>query len=302
MEVIEQIRSRSVMNGAFDSTSTRFHKMWEKAAKLARRGQESSAQQVWLSALKQSVKAGCARSMKVALAGLEQGRGYTALGPATTPSMATPSREYQIMVLETAGGTYTLERRQLEGFVKAAKLDILVDIERENALIGEIVVGMEGREIPLKILASMVRRQGKPMTLGQIFEDAWGRKYNPSFDSNTVYFHMCRLRKILEDASAGLKDIVIKVTGGYRLQPGLRMGTVTRQTAPRAEDRSRQSVVEVVRQRGFINNRSYCEITNASRSTALRELADLVRLGVLERVGQGRSARYRLAEAGRVAA
>jgi predicted HTH transcriptional regulator len=113
---------------------------------------------------------------------------------------------------------------------------------------------------------------------------------------------MCRLRKILEDASSGLKDIVIKVTGGYRLRPGLRMGTVKRQTAPKAEDRSRDSVIDIIRQRGFINNRSYCEITNASRSTALRELADLVRLGVLERVGQGRSARYRLASAAAVAA
>jgi DNA-binding winged helix-turn-helix (wHTH) protein len=206
------------------------------------------------------------------------------------------------MILETTGGTYTLERRQLQGFVTAARLDILVDTEREHAVIGDTVVGMEGREIPLKILASMVRRQGKPMALGQLFEDTWGRKYNPSFDSNTVYFHMCRLRKILDEASAGLRGIVIKVTGGYRLKPGLRMGTAKRATAPRAEYRSRDSVVEVIRQRGFINNRSYCEITNASRSTALRELADLVRLGVLERVGQGRSARYRLAEASRVAA
>lgn len=297
MEVIEQVRSRSGMFSAFDSTSTRFHKMWEKAARLARRGNETSAQQVWLEALKRSVKARCARSMKVALAGLEEGRGYTALGPAITPKLAAPAREYQIMILETTGGSYTLERRQVEGFVKAAKLDVLVDLERENAIIGDVTVGMEGREIPLKILAAMVRREGKPMTLGQIFEDSWGRRYNPSFDSNTVYFHMCRLRKILEDAHPGLKDLVIKVTGGYRLKPGMRMGTVTRQTAPRAEDRSRQSVVEVVRQRGFINNRSYCEITNASRSTALRELADLVRLGVLERVGQGRSARYKLASA-----
>ena len=61
----------------------------------------------------------------------------------------------------------------------------------------------------------------------------------------------------------------------------------------------RQSrVVEHLKQGGVIRSREYCELVSVPERTGLRDLNDLVRRGVLERLGSRRGAVYRLAERG----
>lgn len=282
-------------NGVFESPTMKFQKMWTKASKLERLGRKACAERAWISALRHSVKSGDARSMTVALRGVNQTNGFERLGPATTPSLARGSapRESKALKFETAGGAYTLDRKQVDGFLTAVPVEIVVDSVRQQIIIEGQAIGMEGRDIPLNILTSLIKHEGGPLGMAELFEEAWGRKYNPAYDANTVYFHICRLRKILDQATGG-KEVLTKVADGYQLKPGLRFGLIQRASTPRP-DRSKDAVVEIVKQRGFIDNRTYCEFTNTSRSTALRELADLVKAGVLERMGQGRGARYKLA-------
>lgn len=286
---------KSGARGLFENPSMKFQKMWTKASKLERMGRKASAQRAWVSALRHSVKSGNARSMTVALRGVNETNGFERLGPATTPSLvkSAPARENQALRFETTAGTYTLDRKQVDGFLSAVPVEIVVDSIRQQIVVEGQVIGMEGRDIPLNILTSLIKHEGGPLGMSQLFEEAWGRKYNPAYDANTVYFHICRLRKILDQATGG-KEVLSKVADGYQLKPGLRFGLIARAVAPRAE-RTQDAVVEIVKQRGFIDNRTYCEFTSTSRSTALRELADLVKAGVLERMGQGRGARYKLA-------
>jgi len=45
---------------------------------------------------------------------------------------------------------------------------------------------------------------------------------------------------------------------------------------------------------GGLTTKKYASMTHASRATAFRELDQLMELGILERIGQGRSVRYEL--------
>lgn len=45
-----------------------------------------------------------------------------------------------------------------------------------------------------------------------------------------------------------------------------------------------------------MTTQKYASMTHCSRVTAYRELDQLTEMGVLQRVGQGRAARYELAE------
>lgn len=46
---------------------------------------------------------------------------------------------------------------------------------------------------------------------------------------------------------------------------------------------------------GGMTIQKYASMTHCSRATAFRELDQLLEMGILKRVGQGRSARYELA-------
>jgi hypothetical protein len=231
--------------------------------------------------------------MKVALAGFLQKGGSAGLGPASTPLLAVPRRARNSLVLEVGGGTHVLMRHQVEGFAKAARLGMLVDLDRHEVVLGEHVISLRGRDVPLGIFSVLAGRQGRPTRLQELFEPVWGRKYKPEFDSGTIYYPMCQVRKLLESSATGLREILVKVSGGYRLPPGMRVGTVRRARDPRVEDRSQESLIEMACQRGFIDNRSYCKVARVSKSTAPRDLLDMVRKGLLERVGEGRGTRYR---------
>lgn len=269
-----------------------FHRLRAMATRFECRGRTSQARRAWLAALRHSVRSRCVRTIELALASLERGRGPARLGLPTTPPLLGPSPARQMMALETGGRRYVLERHHVDGFVKAANIDVLVDFDRERARIQDHEIGLEGRGTVSRLLAAMVDQQGKSMSVAQIFEAAWRRPFSREFDARTMYYNMYRLRMILDGVSPGLSDIVLKVRFGYRIQPGLRMATVRRVPVSRSPRRSSEFVMEFARRRGFLTNRSYCELTGASKSTARRDLHDMVSMGLLRLVGQGRSVRY----------
>lgn len=273
-----------------------FRRSWEKALRFERRGLGEQAQRAWRGALRSSLKTGNDRNVKIALDGLKGGTGTSCFGPATTPKMSKrkASRHLDRVQLRSTGGSYDLSRFETENFLKSVKLDLVVDEVRQEIRTKDQRLGMEGREIPLKILTTLIESQGVAIGLPELFPKAWGRSYNAAYDANTVYFHVCRLRKVLEDALEG-EDALVTGSGGYRLTGSLKCGIISKPKQSNAS-RGRSTLLKLVQEKGFITNRTYCEATNTSRSTALRELAELVNEGVLVRCGSGRGAHYRLAE------
>lgn len=187
-----------------------------------------------------------------------------------------------------------MDRKGVEGFVRATSCSLVIDRVRQQVRAGANVLGMEGREIPLNILSCLAQNAGGPVSMAKMFQVAWGRKFNAAFDANTVYFHICRLRKMLEESLGG-SELLVKTSEGYQLKPGLRFGLIELAETPKLQ-RGHNNLIDLIKQQGFITNRTYCEVTKTSRSTALRELADLVGRGILVSCGSGRGAHYRLAD------
>jgi two-component system NtrC family response regulator len=66
---------------------------------------------------------------------------------------------------------------------------------------------------------------------------------------------------------------------------------------PHSPHRHRQlRALELVRSLGSVTNRDYSQLNDISERQALRELNEMVDLGVLERIGKGRASRYVLQE------
>ena len=187
-----------------------------------------------------------------------------------------------------------VERRSVDGLTRASSFQLLVDVSRQRVFVDGKDLPLEGRDTPLGILAALIRHGGGPMTLEEMFPKVWGRALNPAYDSNTVYFHISRLRKFLEELAPGM-NILSTTPEGYALAPGLRYALIEAEKPRQAVGRNKSKMLTLLADRKFVDNRSYCDITGVSRSTALRELADLVAAGILIREGAGRGVRYRVA-------
>lgn len=217
-------------------------------------------------------------------------------GPATTPALtpARANRKAPGLTLQSSAVRMRVERKSVEGLSHGASFQLLVDVSRQRVFVDGKDLPLEGRDTPLNILAALIRGGGGPMTLEELFPKVWGRPLNPAYDSNTVYFHISRLRKFLDQLAPGM-NILATTADGYALAPGLRYALIEAEKPRQAVGRNKSKMLTLLADRQFVDNRSYCEITGVSRSTALRELADLVAAGILIREGAGRGVRYRVA-------
>ncbi|SMC19020.1 two-component system, NtrC family, response regulator [Desulfacinum hydrothermale DSM 13146] len=78
---------------------------------------------------------------------------------------------------------------------------------------------------------------------------------------------------------------------------GERRGALLEDLLPPSAHRDRQlRALDVIRVQGFITNRDYSKLNEISERQALRELTEMLDLGVVVRVGKGRGCRYVLPE------
>ncbi|MBI4863565.1 MAG: hypothetical protein HY815_25400 [Candidatus Riflebacteria bacterium] len=218
----------------------------------------------------------------------------TAFGPPSTPTLTRPpSRTLMGLTLTTTSGSVRMSRRQIEGVQRTGAFDMVVDLPRAVCLVRGRTVPLEGRGVPLNILAALVRARGQPLELRELFQQGWGRPFEPDRIS-TVHFHVSWLRSVFEQVAPGVPVISCRQSA-YRLSPGLRCALVENPTARRRPSRDPGQILSLLMDCTHIDNRTYCELTGLARSAALRALSRLVDSGVLVRQGAGRSVRYRLA-------
>lgn len=266
---------------------------WRQSARSGAAGRPERARVLWVRTMRAASNRRHRPEDMRALAGLHST--VAAGGPSVTPAFrAARRRDATRFRFFTATSDVCLDRREVDGLCGSSCFGLVVDNTRQKVFVGGRELPLEGRELPLKILATLVKGRGGPLSLKDLFPGAWGRPFNPSYDSNTVYFHISRLRKLLAEVAPEIS--VLETTGdGYQLAPGLRYALVEVDERSEKAVMGRHDILTLLKDRGFMDNRGYCKLTGKSRSTALRELAVLVETNVLVREGAGRGARYRLA-------
>ncbi len=76
--------------------------------------------------------------------------------------------------------------------------------------------------------------------------------------------------------------------------PGEKWMTEKESTLPAGLNERQRKVVEYIREHGEINAKIYSELFNIDRTTAYRDLTDLMRKGIIYKEGKARATRYLL--------
>ena len=200
-----------------------------------------------------------------------------------------------MLVLKSPYTAVHMSRRQIDGVGQSSSFDLMVDMSRQRVSVHGKDVELQGRDTLIRILATLIQSGGEPLSIEDLFPKAWGRSFNPSYDSNTVYVQVSGLRKMLDEAAPGI-EIISTSSWGYRMSPGLKYALIEEHSPQHKPTRTLDRILALAADREFLDNRSYCEIAGVSRATALRDLAELVAKSILVREGAGRGVRYRLAK------
>ncbi len=175
----------------------------------------------------------------------------------------------------------------------------VLDLDRRALLLpGSVPLPLRGREIPFRLLETLIRSSGQPVTKRELFEQAWQARYLGKSHDGRLHFHIGRLRAWLGALGEGLRVLGAR-RNGYRLAGRCELrGRVatTDKTAPLDEDLpAEERLHAVLREAGELTNRDYAATFGVSRSAAFRALAAWTRAGLLTRLGNGRAVRYTLA-------
>jgi DNA-binding winged helix-turn-helix (wHTH) protein len=180
----------------------------------------------------------------------------------------------------------------LRRFLDRKVVDVVIDEQRGvvSTSKGEWVA--RDQPILFKLLNRLASAAGMTISLAELFEAAWGRRYNPEYDSNPLYFQVGSIRRHLEEL--GLSDLLQSDRGGYRLGLGVRIARVYSR-AVIALDHGREAALRLVRRDGFVTSATYRQCTGVSRTSAHSVLRGLVENKQLVAIGRGRTVRYSFA-------
>jgi DNA-binding winged helix-turn-helix (wHTH) protein len=196
------------------------------------------------------------------------------------------------VLLELASDRLELPRRHAEGFLRAAGVDLGVDLAARAAQIGGRTVCLGARETAFALLVELARRPGEVLPRRILFERAWGRPARSEYDLAAVSKHVCQLRRALGEVGAA-GALILTAPEGYRLRPGTSLAWI-RPPKPRRREPESPRLLPEIRRLGLATPRALARATGLSRATVGRGLERLVRRGAVARLGAGRSTAYRL--------
>lgn len=208
------------------------------------------------------------------------------LGPPPGPSAVLRRVQYQ-------STSHLMPEGLVNGFVSLLRPALMVDRVRKSCWVDGREHAMQAKDTLLSVLACLVKNMGTPLPVDRLHREIWGRPMtNPQHQSGKIYFQLHTVRSMLRAAFGTDRQLCLR-DEGYYLDPSLPCVLVENDAAAKKKSGSSQ-VLEVVRDQGFIDNRTFCQVARVSGSTARHSLNRLVRDGRLATCGKGRATHYHL--------
>jgi hypothetical protein len=148
---------------------------------------------------------------------------------------------------------------------------------------------VKGKEVPIKgipllVIESLLRAPLRGLSKEDLIQQVWRQNYDPMTHDPLVYSTISRIRDLIDvDCESGF----------YRLSSKLKTALIDGQSVELTH--RQRAIIDLFATVGAdIQRNNIVNSLNISERTALRELCELTRLGVLEKNGAGRGTCYRL--------
>jgi len=161
---------------------------------------------------------------------------------------------------------------------------------------GGAPVDLSGKPVLRAVLEAVLQRPGFSIPVGELFEEVWGGRWDPLVHEGKVHVTIHRLRRWLSGLGADGRALLRVADGLLFIDPGadVRVLDVASPEGPRLAPRTVEERLRLLLPAGAeVAPRELEGRLGVSRSALNKALRRLLADGVLERVGAGRSTRYR---------
>ncbi|MFB7372961.1 BTAD domain-containing putative transcriptional regulator [Streptomyces sp. NPDC056222] len=141
------------------------------------------------------------------------------------------------------------------------------------------------------LLASLLAHQGRPVSADRLIDDLWGTRL-PSNPVGVLQNKVWQLRRALEDAEPGGRDLVVSLSPGYQLRPGADAVDADRflglMTRSRATDDSRVRAALLADALAVWRGPAFADFADEEFTRAARDRLEEQRLTALEEQAEAR--------------
>lgn len=166
----------------------------------------------------------------------------------------------------------------------AEKSDLVYDEDKNEIIWQDEAISLQNQPVLQRILKMLL---SKPTGLSKenLVESVWGLNYHPLHHDPMIYSAMGRLRDL----------IPIEMNSGvYKLPGTIRWTYLSQNKKDSFNLSSRQKkIMEIIENSQALSRKEVVETLEISERTALRELTNLVRMGLLVQSGAGRGVHYK---------
>ncbi len=191
---------------------------------------------------------------------------------------------YESLIAKVISSPYMISRNEKGQFnADIEKSDLIFDENKNEIIWQEKSISFQNQPLLKRILTTFFDRpQG--LSKEDLIKSAWGLEYHPLHHDSMIYSAISRLRDLVP---------IEMEEGLYRLPKGIRWTYIS--------DKKEKSFILSARQKqilGIIENldnltrKDVVESLKVSERTALRELTQLVHMGLLVQSGAGRGVHY----------
>ncbi len=163
------------------------------------------------------------------------------------------------------------------------KSDLVFDEDKSEIIWQDQAIPLHNQPILQRLLRSLLANpQG--VSKETIIETVWGFEYHPLHHDQMLYSTMGRLRDLIP---------VEMEEGRYKIPSAIKWTYLSQNKEDSFRLSPRQKkLMEIIEAQNTLSRKEVVEALGVSERTALRELTNLVRMGLLQQIGAGRGVHY----------
>ncbi len=191
---------------------------------------------------------------------------------------------YESLVSKVISSPYMVSRNE-KGQLNAdtEKSDLIFDENKNEIIWQEKSISFQNQPLLKRILTNLFERpQG--LSKENLIKAVWGLEYHPLHHDSMIYAAVSRLRDLVP---------IEMEEGLYRLPKGIRWTYISEKKEKSFALSGRQKkILNIIENHDNLTRKDVVESLKVSERTALRELTQLVRMGLLVQNGAGRGVHY----------
>ncbi len=206
----------------------------------------------------------------------------------------TPSQAYRKMALSLSNDSFQLNPELIYGPKKKARPDYILDLN--HVQFSPMAIDLEWTDLSKRLMLALTKDLYRPISIYQLHGDLFADEhYNPLSSKQKTYKVVENFRKLIENHPSGC-TVDSRRHYGYRFRSQQPLLVIYPEKITKHNWSQSESFLQILKSNfgdNTFNRQDVCNVLSLTESSAIRKVKELHKEGHIEKIGGGRSTRYK---------